>query len=32
MTAGPVSLQSPRVILGVGACFDLVGTSEKLPT
>jgi hypothetical protein len=32
MTVGPVCLQSPRLLLGVGACFVLVGTSEKLPT
>jgi hypothetical protein len=29
MTAGPVSLQSPRLLLGVGAYFVLVGTSER---
>jgi hypothetical protein len=32
MTAGPVCLQSPRLLLGVGVCFILVGTSERLPT
>jgi hypothetical protein len=32
MTAGPVRLRSPRFLPGVGACFILVGTSERLPT
>jgi hypothetical protein len=32
MTAGPVYLQSPRLLSGVGACFVLVGISERLPT
>jgi hypothetical protein len=32
MTAGPVRLRSPRFLPGVGACFTLVGTSERLPT
>jgi hypothetical protein len=32
MTAGPVHLQSLRLLSGVGVCFVLVGTSEKLPT
>jgi hypothetical protein len=32
MTAGPVHLQSLRLLPGVGVCFVLVGTSEKLPT
>jgi hypothetical protein len=32
MTAGPVSLRSPRLLSGVGVCFILVGTSERLPT
>jgi hypothetical protein len=31
-TAGPVCLRSPRLLSGVGACFVLVGTSERLPT
>jgi hypothetical protein len=31
MTAGPVCLQSPRLLPGVGVCFILVGTSERLP-
>jgi hypothetical protein len=30
-TAGPVYLQSLRLLLGVGACFILVSTSERLP-
>jgi hypothetical protein len=29
-TAGPVYLWLPRLLLGVGACFDLVGVSERL--
>jgi hypothetical protein len=29
---GPVCLQSSRFSSGVGACFILVGTSERLPT
>jgi hypothetical protein len=32
MTAGPVCLRSPRLLPSVGACFVLVGTSERLPT
>jgi hypothetical protein len=32
MTAGPVCLQSPRFLPGVGAYFILVGTSERLVT
>jgi hypothetical protein len=32
MTTVPVCLQSPRLLLCVGACFVLVGTSERLPT
>jgi hypothetical protein len=32
MMTGPVCLQSTRLLPGVGACFVLVGTSEKLPT
>jgi hypothetical protein len=32
VTAGPVCLWSPRLLLGVGACFLLVGTSERFPT
>jgi hypothetical protein len=32
MTVGPVCLWSPRLPLGVGVCFILVGTSERLPT
>jgi hypothetical protein len=32
MMARPVCLRSPRFLLGVGACFVLVGTSERLPT
>jgi hypothetical protein len=32
MTAGPVYLRLPRLLLGVGAYFILVGTSERLPT
>jgi hypothetical protein len=31
MTAGPVCLRLPRLLPGVGACFGLVGTSERLP-
>jgi hypothetical protein len=30
MTTGPVCLWLPRLLLGVGACFGLVGTSEML--
>jgi hypothetical protein len=30
--AGPVCLWSPRLLPGVGACFVLKGTSERLPT
>jgi hypothetical protein len=29
-TAGPVYLWLPRLLPGVGACFDLVGASERL--
>jgi hypothetical protein len=29
---GPVYLQLPRFLLGVGVSFFLVGTSESLPT
>jgi hypothetical protein len=32
MMVGLVCLRSPRLLLGVGACFILVGTSESLPT
>jgi hypothetical protein len=32
MTARSVCLWSPRLLLGVGACFVLVGTSKRLPT
>jgi hypothetical protein len=32
MTVGPVYLRSPILLSGVGACFVLVGTSERLPT
>jgi hypothetical protein len=32
MTAEPVCLRSPRHSPGVGACFALVVTSERLPT
>jgi hypothetical protein len=32
MTVVPVCLRSPRLPLDVGACFVLVGTSERLPT
>jgi hypothetical protein len=31
VTAMPVYLRLPRFLLGVGACFGLVGTSEGLP-
>jgi hypothetical protein len=31
MTVGAVCLQSPRFLPCVGACFILVGTSERLP-
>jgi hypothetical protein len=30
MTARPVYLGLPRLLSGVGACFVLVGTSERL--
>jgi hypothetical protein len=30
--AEPVCLWSPRLLPGVGACFVLMGTSERLPT
>jgi hypothetical protein len=29
-TAGPVCLWLPRLLLGVVACFDFVGASERL--
>jgi hypothetical protein len=29
-TAGPVCLWLPRLLLGVGACFDFMGASERL--
>jgi hypothetical protein len=29
-TAGPVCLWLPRLLLGVGACFDFVGASKRL--
>jgi hypothetical protein len=29
-TTGPVCLWLPRLLSGVGACFDLVGASERL--
>jgi hypothetical protein len=32
MMAGPVCLWWSRFLLGVEACFVLVGTSERLPT
>jgi hypothetical protein len=32
MTVGSVCLRSPRLLSGVGACFVLVKTSERLPT
>jgi hypothetical protein len=32
MTAGPICLRSPRLLPGLGTCFVLVGTSERLPT
>lgn len=32
MMAGPIYLRLPRLLLGVEACFGLVGTSERLPT
>jgi hypothetical protein len=32
MTAGSVYLWSSRLHPGVGACFNLVGTSERLTT
>jgi hypothetical protein len=31
MTTGLVCLWLPRLLSGVGACFILVGTSERLP-
>jgi hypothetical protein len=31
MMAGPVCLRSPRLLPCVGACFILVGISERLP-
>jgi hypothetical protein len=31
MTVGSVCLRSLRLLPGVGACFVLVGTSERLP-
>jgi hypothetical protein len=30
MMAGPVCLWLSRLLLGVGACFDFVGASERL--
>jgi hypothetical protein len=30
MTAGPVCLWLPRLLPGVGACFDFVGASERV--
>jgi hypothetical protein len=32
MTAGSVCLQSACLLPGVGVCFVLVGTSDRLPT
>jgi hypothetical protein len=32
VTVGPVCLRLPKLLLGVGACFSLVGTSKRLPT
>jgi hypothetical protein len=32
MIAGPVYLWWPRLLPGVGTCFILVGTSERLST
>jgi hypothetical protein len=32
VTAMPVCLRLPRFLLGVGACFGLVGTSKRWPT
>jgi hypothetical protein len=29
-TAGPVCLWLPRLLLGIGACFDFMGASERL--
>jgi hypothetical protein len=29
-TAGPICLWLPRLLSGVGACFNLVGASERL--
>jgi hypothetical protein len=29
-TVGPIYLWLPRLLLGVGVCFDLVETSERL--
>jgi hypothetical protein len=31
MMAKPVYLRSPRLLLGVGSCFILMWTSERLP-
>jgi hypothetical protein len=30
MTAGPICLWLSRLLPGVGACFDIVGASERL--
>jgi hypothetical protein len=30
MTVGPVCLWLPRLLSGVGVCFDFVGASERL--
>jgi hypothetical protein len=30
MAAGPVCLWLPRLLPGVGTCFDFVGASERL--
>jgi hypothetical protein len=30
MTVGPACLWLPRLLPGVGTCFDLVGSSERL--
>jgi hypothetical protein len=32
MTIGPVCFWLPRFLPGVGAYFNIVGTSERLPT
>jgi hypothetical protein len=32
MTVGLICLRSPRLLPGVGVCFVLMGTSERLPT